>query len=157
LLLQGAFSHFAFADALPFDSSRKGDLAGMAARVDGPLLATHSLKDLAVGSAYPAASVLAGQDASDATDLMYRWEGMGHDGAQAVNAASVALGAVGTQYALQAGKWINLDGNQVIVNGNPPSGAHSDLIHPETAWAALTAAKLAGMPAGRANGASPSR
>ena len=29
-LLQGAFSHFAFADSLPFDASRKGDLAGMA-------------------------------------------------------------------------------------------------------------------------------
>ncbi len=154
LLLQGAFSHFAFADALPFDSNRKGDLAGMAARVDGPLLATHSLKDLAVGSAYPAASVVAGQDASDATDLMYRWEGMGHDGAQAVNATSVQLGAVLTQYDIQAGKWINLDGNQVIVNGNPPSGAHSDIIHPETAWAALAGARLGAVAAGHAGGVS---
>jgi Subtilase family len=35
-LLQGAFSHFAFADALPMDRSRGGALKGMAARVDGP-------------------------------------------------------------------------------------------------------------------------
>src|SRR5262249_2309461 len=62
-LLQGAFSHFAFADSLPFDHTRSGALKGMAARVDGPLLTTHSLKDLAVGLAYPAASFLNQEDA----------------------------------------------------------------------------------------------
>ena len=141
-LLQGAFSHFAFADSLPFDPDRKGDLAGMAQRVDGPLLTTHSLKDLAVGNAYPAASILARQDTSAATDLLFRWEGMGHDGAQSVAAANEILGAVETSYPFQKGKWINLDGNHIIVNGGPPSGAHSDIIHPETAWAALSAAKI---------------
>ena len=145
-LLQGAFSHFAFADALPFDTSRKGDLAGMAVRVDGPLLTTHSLKDSAVGTSYPLASVLAGQDASDATDSMYRWEGMGHDGAQAVNAADAPLGKVQTKYDFASGKWLNLDGNQIIVNGGPPSGAHSDIVHPEIAWAALLAEKIAVAP-----------
>lgn len=141
-LLQGAFSHFAFADALPFDTSRKGDLAGMAQRVDGPLLTTHSLKDLAVGTAYPLASVIAGQDASDATDVMYRWEGMGHDGAQAVNAAGTALGNVQTKYDFAAGRWLNLDGNNIIVNGGPPSGAHGDIVHPEIAWAAILAENI---------------
>ncbi len=142
-LLQGAFSHFAFAGALPFDKSRKGDLAGMESRVDGPLLTTHSLKDLAVGTSYPLASVLAGQDASDATDSMYRWEGMGHDGAQEVNATEAPLGNVGTKYPFATGKWLNLDGNQIIVTGSPPSGAHSDIVHPEIAWAALQAQKIA--------------
>jgi hypothetical protein len=141
-LLQGAFSHFAFADALPFDMSRKGDLAGMASRVDGPLLTTHSLFDLAVGNAYPAASILAGQDAADAADLMYRWEGMGHDGAQAVDAVSETLGDKNTVYPFQVGRWVNLDSNDIIKNGGPPSGAHSDIIHPETAWAALAAARV---------------
>jgi hypothetical protein len=141
-LLQGAFSHFAFGDALPFDENRKGDLAGMAGRVDGPLVTTHSLLDLAVGNAYPAASILAGQDAADATDLMYRWQGMGHDGAQAVNAISETLGDVNTVYAFEAGKWINLDANQVIIHGGPPSGAHGDIVHRQTAWAALAAAKV---------------
>jgi len=141
-LLQGAFSHFAFADQLPFDQNRKGDLAGMAARVDGPLLTTHSLKDSAVGRAYPLASVIARQDASAAGDPLFRWGAMGHDGAQAVSAAKAFLGKAGTPYAFQAGKWLNLDGNQVIVNGGPPSGAHSDIIHPHTAWAALAAAGI---------------
>jgi pimeloyl-ACP methyl ester carboxylesterase len=44
-LLQGAFSHFAFADALPMDRSRGGALKGMAARVDGPLVASFTVPD----------------------------------------------------------------------------------------------------------------
>jgi hypothetical protein len=140
LLLQGAFSHFSFADKLPFDARRSGDLKGMAARVDGPLVSTHSLKDLAVGRAYPLASIVARQDASAlAVD---RWGAIGNDGAQAVDAAAAALGKPGTTYPFSSGKWCNLDGNKVIVNGGPPSGAHSDIVHPHTAWVALAAAGL---------------
>ena len=114
----------------------------MASRVDGPLLTTHSLKDLAVGSSYPLASIVARQDAAKQEDESYRWGAMGHDGAQAVNAESAFLGKAGTQYGFKVGKWLNLDGNQVIVKGDPPSGAHSDIIHPHTAWAALAAAGI---------------
>jgi hypothetical protein len=141
-LLQGAFSHFAFADALPFDRNRKGDLAGMASRVDGPLLATYSTKDLAVSQAYRLASLAARQDAADANDLTYRWQGMGYDGAQEVNATIVEIGKAGTAYTFQPGKWINLDGNDLIVKGGLPSGAHGDIIYPHTAWVALTAAEI---------------
>src|SRR5262249_44524194 len=83
-LLQGALSHFSFADTLPFDRSRSGALAGRAKHVDGPLLTTHSKKDLAVGVAYPVASFIARQDASAAAESDFRWGAMGHDGAQAV-------------------------------------------------------------------------
>jgi len=141
-LIQGAFSHFAFAQQLPFDRSRKGDLAGMNTRVDGPLLTTFSAFDKAVGYAYPAASVLANEDASAAADLMYRWEGMGCDGAQAVNAASSPLGDPPCNYVLRKGEWLNLDGNSVITQGGLPAGAHSDIIHPQIAWAALKAAAI---------------
>ena len=141
-LLQGAFSHFAFADALPFDTARHGDLAGMSTRVDGPLLATFSRKDTAIGLAYPAASIVARQDAVDAADLMYRWEGMGCDGAQEVGADCVPLTKPGTVYPFRAGHWLNLDANLVIKDGAPPEGAHGDIVHPETAWAALSAAGL---------------
>jgi hypothetical protein len=140
-LLQGAFSHFAFCSELPFDKSRSGDLKGMAARVDGPLMTTHSKFDSAVGVAYPAASFLAGADASDVGDALYRWEGMGCDGAQDPDAATAALGDVHTPYTFTKGKWLNLDGNSVITAGGPPSGAHSDIVHPHTAWAALAASQ----------------
>jgi hypothetical protein len=138
-LIQGAFSHFAFAAALPFDPGRSGDLKGMDRRVDGPLLTTYSQLDTAVGLAYPFASVLANQDASAESDLMYRWEGIGHDGAQAVNAIESKLSSPPCEYAFEKGKWLNLNANDVIKSGPPPAGAHSDIIHPQTAWAALKA------------------
>lgn len=142
-LLQGAFSHFAFADSLPQDSGRPGALAGMAARVDGPLLVSHSLLDTAVGEAYPLASIIARDDASAASDLLFRWGAMGHDGAQAVEAASARLGPVGQAYPFAAGTFLNLDGNAVITADEPLEGAHGDIFHPEIAWATFAAAKLA--------------
>ena len=130
-MLQGAFSHFAFAAKLPFDATRSGELAGLDAKVDGPLLVTHSLHDKAVGSAYPLASFAARQDASALANLDYRWAAMGHDGAQCVDAAAAGLHAP----RLPRSKWINADGNRVI-------GGHSDIVHPQTAWYALAAAGL---------------
>src|SRR5918998_6173452 len=46
-LLQGAFSHFAFAQPLPLDANRNGALAGMLDRIDGPLTACFSSHDSA--------------------------------------------------------------------------------------------------------------
>jgi hypothetical protein len=143
-LLQGAFSHFAFADALPMDRSRGGALKGMAARVDGPLVASFSVHDTAVGKLYPLASLSSGDDAAALEDQLFRWGGMGHDGAQAVQATVAALGPVGSGYPFQPGRFVNLDGNAVITRGRPPAGAHSDVFHPELVWAGLAAAGLVG-------------
>jgi hypothetical protein len=141
-LLQAAFSHFAFAGSLPHDPARGGALAGMARRVDGPIIVTHSLKDSAVGKAYPAASFVSRDDAAAADDVLFRWGAMGHDGAQGVEAAEVALGASGENYQFAKGKFLNLDANAVIVKGGPPSGAHSDIFYPQLAWATLAAAGI---------------
>ena len=141
-LLQGAFSHFAFADALPMDRSRGGALKGMAARVDGPLVASFSIHDTAVGKLYPLASLSSRDDAAGLEDRLFRWGGIGHDGAQAVDATVAALAPVGSSYPFQPGRFVNLDGNAVINRGGPPSGAHSDIFHPELVWAGLAAAGL---------------
>ncbi|HJW58891.1 MAG TPA: serine-threonine protein kinase [Actinomycetota bacterium] len=141
-LLQGAFSHFAFADALPMDRSRGGALKGMAARVDGPLVASFTVHDLAVGKLYPLAALSSRDDAAGLEDRLFRWGGIGHDGAQAVDATVAALGPVGTGYPFQKGRFVNLDGNAIINRGGPPSGAHSDIFHPELVWAGLAAAGL---------------
>jgi hypothetical protein len=141
-LLQGAFSHFAFADALPMDRSRGGALKGMAARVDGPLVASFSVHDLAVGKLYPLASLTARDDAAGLEDQLFRWGGIGHDGAQAVDATVATLGPVGTGYPFQRGRFVNLDGNAIVNRGGPPAGAHSDIFHPELVWAGLAAAGL---------------
>jgi hypothetical protein len=143
LLLQGAFSHFAFADALPDDPGRGGALKGMASRVDGPLAASFSVHDMAVGKLYPLASLSSRDDAAAAADVLFRWGAMGHDGAQAVVAAEVPLGPVGQPYQLEAKRFTNLDGDAVISQGGPPSGAHSDIFHPEVVWAAISVAGLA--------------
>jgi hypothetical protein len=143
-LLQGAFSHFAFADALPTDPGRGGALKGMASRVRGPLVASFSVHDLAVGKLYPLASMSSQEDAAAAEDLLFRWGGIGHDGAQAVQATEVDLGPVGTTYAFQPGRFLNLNANAVVNRGGPPAGAHSDIFHPELVWAGLAAAGLAG-------------
>ena len=60
----------------------------------------------------------------------------------AVGAKSEPLSAPGKKYAFAAGQWLNLDGNSVIIHGGRPSGAHSDIVHPHTAWAALAAAGI---------------
>ncbi len=63
-LLQGAFSHYAFADRLPHDANRGGALAGMLQRVEGPFVASFSEFDYAVGRAYPIAAMRQRQDAA---------------------------------------------------------------------------------------------
>ncbi len=93
-LLQGAFSHFAFAKPLPFDASRSGALAGILSRIDGPLVVCFSMHDGAVGTFYPLASVAARDDSAAANRALFRWGGMGANGAQ-VKAVVRAIGGAG--------------------------------------------------------------
>lgn len=143
-LIQGAFSHFTFGSPLMFDPSRSGALAGYVNRVDGPLLATFSSADRAVGWWYPAASMLANQDSESVEDLADRWGAMGHDGYQQnPSPVGVTLEAAGKPYEFQHGTFYDLDANAVICNVlSTFSGAHSDIRHPEVLWAVVSAAGL---------------
>ncbi len=143
-LLQGAFSHFAFADPLPFDASRRGALAGMLARIDGPLVVCFSEHDDAVGRLYPLASLASGDDAAAGQNRLYRWGGMGFDGAQGVSAALDQLQPAGpsASYRFENHKALNIDAAGVVRNGPPPSGAHSDILHPELTWVVLAAGRI---------------
>jgi hypothetical protein len=142
-LVQGAFSHFAFAPSLPGKPGKRGALAGFQDRVDGPLLATFTEHDLAVGRAYPLASILSQDNASAAADRLFEWGALGHDGFQRVDAGTLTLQPAGKAYqGLRPAGFANLDANAVIRNGGPPFGAHSDIVHPEVAWAVLAGAGL---------------
>jgi hypothetical protein len=143
-LIQGAFSHFTFASPLPIDAGRNGGLAGHGNRVDGPLLATFSAADRAVGWWYPAASMLSRQDSQAAADLVYRWGAMGHDGYQQQPSPTVTtLAPPGRPYNFAPGKFYALDSNAVVkANQSEFSGAHSDIRHPEVLWAVVCAAGL---------------
>ncbi|WP_457028464.1 hypothetical protein [Kitasatospora sp. P5_F3] len=141
LLVQGAFSHFSFAAPIPVDQGHHGFLAPYFDRVAGPLQSTFSLGDRAVGWWYPAASMLSNEDDQAASDLTYRWGGMGHDGFQQDGAEQFDLKPAGTAYPLQAGHFYRLRGDEIIAEDQSPfSGAHSDIRHPEVVWPALAGA-----------------
>lgn len=144
-LIQGAFSHFTFNRKLLFDPGRgPGGLAGLEERVDGPLLATYSAADRAVGWWYPAASMLARQDSQAGQDLWFRWGAMGHDGYQQdPSATTLELSEAGKPYDFRRGQFYRLDANKVIDDASQSefSGAHSDIQHPEVAWAIVSAAR----------------
>ena len=143
-LLEGAFSHFAFTRPLPFDAGRAGALAGLQQRIDGPLTVVHSDHDSAVGTFYPLASLAAGDDTAGAQSALYRWGGMGADGAQNADARRDAIqpAGPGTTYRFSRDQILNVDASTVVRAGGPPSGAHSDIVHPEVSWIVLAAAGL---------------
>jgi hypothetical protein len=142
VLLQGAFSQFAFADALePHAAGRSGALRGVQARVTGPVIACHSHFDGALGTFYPLASLPAGQDASMVEQLRQRWGAIGFDGHKPHPNRTPML-APAAPYAFGAGTLTSIDVARVVRHGRPPSGAHSDIVHPELAWVVLCAAAL---------------
>lgn len=140
-LVQAAFSHWAFAGsgANPFGSA--GALSNFADRVHGPLLATHSDLDWAVGRWYPRASALAGHDASAVA--VGRWGALGASGFQGVpQARSGELGPVGTSYDLEPGGFLSINASGIISNWRDSAfaGAHSDIRKPELAHLIASAA-----------------
>ena len=140
-LLQGAFSHFAFDPSVSFDPDRHGELAGMQARIDGPLTVCFSRHDAAVGTFYPLASIASGEDLAGVDDPLYRWGGMGHDGAQNADARLDQVTGVGGSYRFSRTQILNVDASAVVNRGGPPSGAHSDIVRPELAWVVLAASR----------------
>ncbi|MBO0814863.1 MAG: hypothetical protein J2P30_06900 [Actinobacteria bacterium] len=142
LLLQGAFSHWSFAHAQDNPFGTPGALNACADRVHGPLVATHTVYDWAVGVWYPRASFLAQQDQQAV--VADRWGGMGSDGFQAVKPAEDrAMPAQGgTNYGLAPGTFYRIDAANVINNtvGESFSGAHSDIKKRPVAQLAAAAA-----------------
>ncbi|WP_202516833.1 serine-threonine protein kinase [Streptomyces sp. SID161] len=147
-LLQGAFSHYAFAARLPHAPDRSGALKGGAGRVDGPLVCCHSHFDAALGTFYPLASRLAGDDRSCAGSeiaavLGPQWGALGHDGVQAVPGTARLDLAAALRGPLPASGCVNVDAAAVVRRGGAPSGAHSDIVHPELARLVLAAGRIA--------------
>ncbi|MEU6668889.1 serine-threonine protein kinase [Streptomyces sp. NPDC046727] len=146
-LLQGAFSHYAFAARLPHAPDRSGALKDRQRRIDGPLVCCHSHFDAALGTFYPLASRLAGDDRACAGDeiaavLGPRWGAMGHDGVQAVPDTARLNLAAALNGSLPASGCVNVDAAAVVRRGGAPSGAHSDIVHPELARLVLVAGRI---------------
>ncbi|HWI34762.1 MAG TPA: hypothetical protein VNS83_10660, partial [Lapillicoccus sp.] len=141
-LVQGAFSHWSFSDGSS-DLGIQGALAGFQNRVQGPLCATFTSADWAVGNWYPKASFLAQQDNQDSEGAS-RWGGMGADGYRGVPARDLALPLTG-QEAFAPGEFHRIDANFVIndTSAGPFAGAHSDIQKPEVAALIVAAARAA--------------
>src|SRR6185437_17094028 len=100
-LIQGAFSHWSFAplQSMPFGTA--GALNQYTDRVHGPLVATFSEHDWAVGRWYPQASFLARQDNENPDpDQPDQWGGMGSDGFQGVSPSKQLRPAAGRRDVL---------------------------------------------------------
>ncbi|MFJ9731563.1 serine-threonine protein kinase [Streptomyces sp. NPDC101171] len=147
-LLQGAFSHYAFAARLPHDPGRAGALEGRQKRIDGPLVCCYSRFDSALATFYPLASRCADDDRSVGglalgRMLGERWGAMGHDGVQGVPGTGALDLAAALRGPLPGAGCVNVDAAAVVRRGGAPSGAHSDILHPELARVVLAAGRIA--------------
>lgn len=130
-LLQTAFSHNGFS------KEQKGFFRSVVdkQRVKGPIIVTHSVKDKAVGIAYPIASRLNGDTTSGLGDKNDKFGGLGRNGAQHMAAGEVNEGkllATGGAYQFQPGVIFNLEANDLIPG-------HSDITSKEVAHAIRSA------------------
>ncbi|WP_234327834.1 serine-threonine protein kinase [Streptomyces sp. NRRL F-2664] len=140
-LLQGAFSHYAFADRLPHDKGRGGALRGLHQKVDGPVVACHSPHDSALKVFYPLASRMAG-DSAGLLGFDERWGAIGHDGVRAVpGAVRLSLDAA-LREGVPAAGCVSVDAGSVVRRGGAPSGAHSDICHAELARLVVSAGRM---------------
>jgi pimeloyl-ACP methyl ester carboxylesterase len=137
-LLQAAFSHYGFAENW---EGKKGGQDGFFRRVmaskavRGPVIATCTANDKAVGLAYPLASMLAQQVGAELGDKNDKYGGMGRNGAQktpeAVDAELLASDA-GRSYDFSAGHIHNLQAGNLITG-------HGDVRNAAVAYAVLSA------------------
>ncbi|MFD4373027.1 serine-threonine protein kinase [Streptomyces sp. NPDC058486] len=140
-LLQGAFSHYAFAARLPHDPGRSGALRDMQLRVRGPVVACHSRHDTALGVLYPLASRAAGDSASLAEPLGRlvardpRWGAIGWDGVQGVPGAARRTLATVLRDGVPLSGCVSVDAAEVV-------GSHSDVRRPELARVVVSAARI---------------
>ncbi|MDW5323666.1 hypothetical protein [Plantactinospora sp. KLBMP9567] len=125
-LMQGAFSHHAFA----VDFNGRGENGLFRAlladrRLIGPMLVTHTVNDRAVGLAYAAASRLARQAGAGLGDADDPYGGIGRNGAlktPEVVQPGVELLEVGGGYQFQPGRVFNLKADRFISSHGDVSG-----------------------------------
>lgn len=149
-LLQGALSLWSYAADIPHAPGQAGYFHRIISegRVAGPIVTTQSEYDTAVGKLYPLAAGAARQ-VTFAPGELPKYGALGTFGVRGLEANTVdmELLPVDGSYNFAAGKIYNLESSQVIRTGGPPSGAHSDLAHPEVAHA-VWEAMMCGLPDG---------
>jgi hypothetical protein len=114
-------------------------------RVKGPIVTTRSDKDTAVGRYYPRGAQIKRQLLLDDLPPYPRYGGVGTFGFQGLGSVAhdLPVRAAEAAYGFHGGSVYNVDASKVITEGSGPSGAHSDIAHPQIAhlqWQAAMAA-----------------
>lgn len=148
-LIQGAVTIWAYCQEVPDTSAQAGVFHRIKRDklVSGPIITTQSCKDLAVGIEYPLATSTLDEERYDVTKQVSpfgAYAGLGNSGARGRGIAVVDLRMLPLE---QPYKYIpncihNIDAVQFIKDGDPPSGAHCDILKPEVAhaiWQAVLA------------------
>jgi hypothetical protein len=145
-LIQGALSLWSYCASIPAVPDTPGYFNRLVADelVDGAMVATMSEHDRAVGFFYPLGAGVAKQVSYD--DVSFpKYGGVGSFGVRGpmVTTDNQTMHAVEEPYDFHRGVVYNLEASGVISVGDGPSGAHSDICHPEVAhavWSAIGSA-----------------
>lgn len=135
VLVQGAMSLWSFASEIPHAPGTVGYFRRVLAdgKLKGPMVATTSKFDTAVGRLYPAAAGVAGQVAFAG---LPKYGAIGAFGICGVEGAGIVKMLPAHQdYGFKPRKVYNLESSQFIRKGGGLSGAHSDICGPEIAHA----------------------
>lgn len=142
-LVQGALSLWSYCVDIPPTPGRPGYFHPLVARklVAGPIIATQSENDTAVGRWYPLGAGAARQISFGVFDLP-RYGGVGTFGVRGpgLDIVDLRLASTDLPCSFQAGRIHNLDASWVIRQGEGASGAHNDIAHQEVAHAIWEAA-----------------
>ena len=142
MLIQGALSLWSYCSQVPSVKDTSGYFYPIIrdGKVRGPIVTTQSNFDTAVGRFYPLGAWAGGQIAFDPSGLP-KYGALGAFGAQGPGFSAVRqkMLPITEEYAFEAGKIYNLNGDAYIRHGGGASGAHSDICHPEVVHAMWSA------------------
>ncbi len=143
VLVQGALSLWSYCSSIPHAPGKAGYFRRIVADhlVAGPIVTTRSEFDTAVGSLYPVAAGVAEQ-VTFAPGELPRYGGVGTFGARGpgLDIVDLKMLSATSVYDFRPERIHNLDAGGVICEGDPPSGAHSDIAKPEVAHVVWSAA-----------------
>lgn len=133
VLVQGAMSLWSFATDIPSAPGTAGYFRHVVAdgKVHGPMVATISKFDTAVGRLYPLAAGVAGQVAFAGLPKFGAIGAFGICGVEDLGSGKML--PTHQDYGFEAKRVYNLESSQFIRKGGGLSGAHSDICGPEVA------------------------
>jgi hypothetical protein len=144
-LMQGALSLWSYCSGIPRAPGQRGYFHSIMAdrKIAGPIITTQSEFDTAVGRFYPLGAGIR-QQVIFAPGEFPKYGGLGTFGARGPDLEIVDLNMlpIDGSYPFEPGKIYNLESSQFIREGSGPSGAHSDIAHPEVAHAVWEAVRL---------------